>query len=102
MMLVIVKVEGKIPDYRFLTKRARNEKRIYCWFSGLDTVVPIPTGLGVTRSPSEISFCWCCTTVVVAFFVSRVEMCSIRIQRQIENSKLRLAKLLQPVKSVII
>jgi hypothetical protein len=102
VMLVVVKVEGKIPDYRFLTRRAGNKKRIYCWFSGLDAVVLIPAGLGVTRSPPEISFCWCCATVVVAFLVSRVEMCSIRTRRQIENSRLRLAKLLQPVKSVII
>jgi hypothetical protein len=56
-MLVVVKVEGKIPDYRFLTRRAGNEKRIYCWFGGLDTVVSIPARLSVTRSPPEISFC---------------------------------------------
>jgi hypothetical protein len=101
-MLVVVEVEGEIPDYRFLTRRAGNEKRIYCWFSELDAVVSIPAGLGATRSPPEISFCWCCATVVVVFLVSRIEMCSIRTQRQIENSKLRLAKLLQPVKSVIV
>jgi hypothetical protein len=57
-MLVVVKVEGKVSDYRFLTGRAGNEKRIYCWFSGLDAVVSIPAGLSVTRSPPEISFCW--------------------------------------------
>jgi hypothetical protein len=101
-MLVVVEVEGEIPDYRFLTRRAGNKKRIYCWLSGLDAVVSIPARLGVTRSPPEISFCWCCAMVIVAFLVSRVEMCSICTRRQIENSKLRLAKLLQPVKSVII
>jgi hypothetical protein len=101
-MLVVVKVEGEIADYRFLAWRARDEKRVYCWFGGLDTVVSIPARLSITRSPPEISFCWCRTTVIVAFLVSRVEMCSIRTRRQIENSKLRLAKLLQPVKSVII
>jgi hypothetical protein len=85
VMLVVVKVEGEILDYRFLTRRAENEKRIYCWFSGLDAVVPIPAGLGVTRSPLEISFCWRCATVIVAFLVGRVEMCSIRTQRQIEK-----------------
>jgi hypothetical protein len=58
VMLFVVKVEGEIPDYRFLTRRAENEKRIYCWFSGLDTVILVPTGLGITRSPPEISFCW--------------------------------------------
>jgi hypothetical protein len=56
-MLVVVKVEGEIADYRFLTRRAGNEKRIYCWFSGLNAVVSISAGLGVIRSPPEISFC---------------------------------------------
>jgi hypothetical protein len=58
VVLVVVKVEGKIPDYRFLTRRAGNEKRIYCWFRRLDAVVSILAGLGVTRIPPEISFCW--------------------------------------------
>jgi hypothetical protein len=82
-MLVVVKVEGEISDYGFLARRAGNEKWVYCWFSGLDAVVSIPAGLSVTGSPPEISFCWCCTTVVVAFLVGRVEMCSIRTRRQI-------------------
>jgi hypothetical protein len=57
-MLVIVKMEGEIADYRLLAWRAENEKRIYCWFGGLDAVVSIPARLSVTRSPPEISFCW--------------------------------------------
>jgi hypothetical protein len=57
-MLIVVEVKREISDYRFLTRRAGNEKRIYYWFSGLDAVVSIPAGLGVTRSPPEISFCW--------------------------------------------
>jgi hypothetical protein len=85
VMLVVVKVEGEILDYRFLTRRAGNEKRIYCWFSGLNAVVLIPAGLGVTRGPPEISFCWQCATVIVAFLVGHVEMCSICTQRQIEK-----------------
>jgi hypothetical protein len=84
-MLVVVKMEGKVLDYRFLTGRAGNEKRIYCWFSRLDTIVSIPAGLGVTRIPPEISFCWRCVTVIVAFLIGRVEVCSIRTQRQIEK-----------------
>jgi hypothetical protein len=84
-MFVVVEVEGEISYYKFLTRRAGNEKRIYCWFSGLDAVVSIPAGLGVTRSPPEISFCWRCATVIVAFLVGCIEMCSIRTQRQIEK-----------------
>jgi hypothetical protein len=58
VVLVVVKVEREIADYGFLTRRAGNKKRIYCWFGGLDAVVSIPAGLSVTRSPPEISFCW--------------------------------------------
>jgi hypothetical protein len=84
-MFVVVKVEGEVSDYRFLTGRAGNKKQIYCWFSRLDTIVSIPVGLGVTRIPPEISFCWRCAMVIVAFLVGRVEICSIRTRRQIEK-----------------
>jgi hypothetical protein len=102
MMFVVVKVEREIADNRFLTRRARNKSRVSSWFSRLDTIVSISTGLCVTGGPPEISFRWRYATMVVAFFVSRVEMCLVRTRRQFRNSKLRLAKLLQPVKSIII
>jgi hypothetical protein len=57
-MLVVVKMEGEIADYRLLTWRAGDEERIYCWFSRLDAVVSISARLSLTRSPPEISFCW--------------------------------------------
>jgi hypothetical protein len=102
VLLVVIKMEGEILDYRLLTWRAENESRIYCWFSWLDAVVSIPAGLSIARSPPEISFYWRHETVVVTFLISRVEMCSICTQRQFENIKLRLAKLLQPVESVVV
>jgi hypothetical protein len=57
-MFFVVKVKGEILDYWFLARGAGDEKRICCWFSRLNAVVSIPTGLGVTRGPPEISFCW--------------------------------------------
>jgi hypothetical protein len=56
-MLVVVKVEGEIVDYRFLTPGAGNEGRISCWFSWLDAVVAMSAGLCIAESPPEISFC---------------------------------------------
>jgi hypothetical protein len=102
VMFIVVKMEREIADNRFLTKRAGKKSRVSSWFSRLDAIVSISTGLCITGSPPEISFQWRCATMIVAFFVSRVEMCLVRTRRQFENSKLRLAKLLQPVKSVII
>jgi hypothetical protein len=103
VVLIVIGMKREIADYCFLTGRAGNKSWIFSGFSWKYVVVSITAWLCFTRGPPKIIFCWCCAIMVVTIFVGCVEMCSICTwERQFGICKLRLAKLLQPVKSVII
>jgi Mn2+/Fe2+ NRAMP family transporter len=89
--LVVFVMEQGIPDYGFLTKRARDEKQI-CWrFGRYYSIVPVLAGLIVAVGPPVAVLVWSKKAAVVTFFVSSVKMYSIGTQEQLgqfENSKI--------------
>jgi cytochrome b subunit of formate dehydrogenase len=104
-VLIVFVMEQRVSNDRFLTWRAGDKKRV-CWrFCRYNSIVLILARLVVAVGPPMTVLVWCETTVIVMLFVSGVTMCSIGTRKrlgQFENSKLRLAKLLQPVKSIVI
>jgi hypothetical protein len=83
--LVVFVVKRGVPDYRFLTKRARNKKWICRRFNWYYSIVLVLIRLVVAVGLPVAVLVWCEKAVVVTLFVSGVKMCLISTQEQLEQ-----------------
>jgi hypothetical protein len=83
--LVVFVMEREVPDYRFLTGRARNKERISWRFSRYYPIVPVLARLIVAVGPPVSVLVWCEKSVVVTLFVGSVKVCSIGTQKQLRQ-----------------
>jgi C4-dicarboxylate transporter len=83
--LAVFVMEQGVLDYRFLARRARNEKWISWRFNRYYSIVPVLAGLIVAVGPPISVLVWCEKAVVITLFVGSVKMCLIGTRKQLRQ-----------------